>query len=165
MINLFGADGPCCAVPCLLWADGAPVVPISAQLKYNVDVVCEFIEKRIPVPVRDFVSPPQMIVIRSACDGGEVLDGEGRGGVFGEWWRGGRCLPGGWSEGGMGVRRKVNPSGGSHDAAVCRLAVRFILQSLSFSPSTAQPPCAYTANDKVTSDKWRGNGCRWALDH
>jgi translation initiation factor 2 subunit 3 len=52
----------CCAVSCL--ADGAPVVPISAQLKYNVDVVCEFIEKRIPVPVRDFVSPPQMIVIR-----------------------------------------------------------------------------------------------------
>ncbi|KAF6264312.1 eukaryotic translation initiation factor 2 gamma [Scenedesmus sp. NREL 46B-D3] len=46
-------------------ADGAPVVPISAQLKYNVDVVCEYVEKRIPVPVRDFVSPPQMIVIRS----------------------------------------------------------------------------------------------------
>jgi hypothetical protein len=40
-------------------------VPISAQLKYNVDVVCEYICKRIPVPVRDFVSPPQMIVIRS----------------------------------------------------------------------------------------------------
>ncbi|GLC36847.1 Eukaryotic translation initiation factor 2 subunit 3 [Pleodorina starrii] len=46
-------------------ADGAPVVPISAQLKYNVDVVCEYIVKKIPVPVRDFVSPPQMIVIRS----------------------------------------------------------------------------------------------------
>jgi translation initiation factor 2 subunit 3 len=43
------------------------VVPISAQLKYNVDVVCEYIEKRIPVPVRDFVSPPQMIVIRCAA--------------------------------------------------------------------------------------------------
>jgi translation initiation factor 2 gamma subunit (eIF-2gamma) len=27
-------------------ADGAPVVPLSAQLKYNVDVVCEYIEKR-----------------------------------------------------------------------------------------------------------------------
>jgi translation initiation factor 2 subunit 3 len=53
----------CCVVLCPL-ADGAPVVPISAQLKYNVDVVCEFIEKRIPVPVRDFTSPPQMIVIR-----------------------------------------------------------------------------------------------------
>ena len=44
--------------------DGAPVVPISAQLKYNVDVVAEYIVKRVPVPVRDFVSPPQMIVIR-----------------------------------------------------------------------------------------------------
>lgn len=46
-------------------ADGAPVVPISAQLMYNVDVVCEYIVRKIPVPVRDFTSPPQMIVIRS----------------------------------------------------------------------------------------------------
>jgi hypothetical protein len=27
--------------------------------------VCEYIVKKIPVPVRDFISPPQMIVIRS----------------------------------------------------------------------------------------------------
>jgi len=46
-------------------AEGAPVVPISAQLKYNVDAVCEYIVKKIPVPQRDFLSPPQMIVIRS----------------------------------------------------------------------------------------------------
>ncbi|KAG0584235.1 hypothetical protein M758_3G194200 [Ceratodon purpureus] len=46
-------------------ADGAPVVPISAQLKYNVDVVCEYIVNKIPIPVRDFVAPPNMIVIRS----------------------------------------------------------------------------------------------------
>ena len=46
-------------------ADGAPIVPISAQLKYNVDVVCEYIVNKIPVPVRDFTSPPNMIVIRS----------------------------------------------------------------------------------------------------
>ncbi|CAG9461311.1 unnamed protein product [Pedinophyceae sp. YPF-701] len=46
-------------------AEGAPVVPISAQLRYNTDAVLEFITKRIPVPVRDFTSPPQMIVIRS----------------------------------------------------------------------------------------------------
>ena len=46
-------------------ADGAPVLPISAQLKYNVDAVCEYIVKKIPIPVRDFTSPPQMIVIRS----------------------------------------------------------------------------------------------------
>ena len=46
-------------------ADGAPVLPISAQLKYNVDAVCEYIVKKIPIPKRDFTSPPQMIVIRS----------------------------------------------------------------------------------------------------
>lgn len=65
-------------------AEKAPVVPISAQLKYNVDAVCEYIVKRIPVPVRDFVSPPQMIVIRSFDvnkPGSEVH--ELRGGVAG----------------------------------------------------------------------------------
>jgi len=46
-------------------AESAPVVPISAQLKYNIDAVCEYIVKKIPVPIRDFTSPPQMIVIRS----------------------------------------------------------------------------------------------------
>ena len=33
-------------------ANDAPIVPISAQLKYNVDAVCEYIVKKIPVPVR-----------------------------------------------------------------------------------------------------------------
>ena len=33
-------------------ADGAPIVPVSAQLKYNVDVVCEYIMRKVPVPVR-----------------------------------------------------------------------------------------------------------------
>eukprot|EP00850_Spirogloea_muscicola_P012082 SM000077S21556 [mRNA] locus=s77:219852:222715:+ [translate_table: standard] len=46
-------------------ADGAPVVPISAQLKYNIDVVAEYIINKIPIPERDFISPPNMIVIRS----------------------------------------------------------------------------------------------------
>jgi len=46
-------------------ADGAPVVPISAQLKYNIDVVCEYIINKIPIPERNFVDPPNMIVIRS----------------------------------------------------------------------------------------------------
>lgn len=46
-------------------ADGAPIVPVSAQLKYNIDVVCEYIVKKIPIPERNFVSPPNMIVIRS----------------------------------------------------------------------------------------------------
>jgi translation initiation factor 2 subunit 3 len=40
-------------------------VPISAQLKYNIDAVVEYIAKKIPVPVRDFTSTPRLIVIRS----------------------------------------------------------------------------------------------------
>jgi len=46
-------------------ADGAPVVPISAQLRYNIDVICELIVRKIPVPLRDFTASPRLIVIRS----------------------------------------------------------------------------------------------------
>lgn len=46
-------------------AEGAPIVPISAQLKYNIEVICEYIDKKIPVPIRDFTSQPRLIVIRS----------------------------------------------------------------------------------------------------
>ncbi|CAI8058156.1 Eukaryotic translation initiation factor 2 subunit 3, Y-linked, partial [Geodia barretti] len=48
-------------------AEGAPVIPISAQLKYNIEVVCEYVTKNIPIPLRDFTSEPRLI-------------GEGRGG-------------------------------------------------------------------------------------
>jgi len=46
-------------------AEGAPIIPISAQLRYNIDVVCEYIVKKIPVPIRDFTASPRLIVIRS----------------------------------------------------------------------------------------------------
>lgn len=46
-------------------AESSPIVPISAQLKYNIDAVNEYIVKRIPIPVRDFSSDPRLIVIRS----------------------------------------------------------------------------------------------------
>jgi len=46
-------------------AEGAPIIPISAQLKYNIDAVCEYITKKIPIPPRDFLSEPRLIVIRS----------------------------------------------------------------------------------------------------
>lgn len=42
-------------------ADGAPIIPISAQLKYNIDAACEYIYKKIPIPVRDFTSEPRLI--------------------------------------------------------------------------------------------------------
>ena len=43
-------------------ADGSPIIPISAQLKYNVDAVCEALISKIPVPVRDFTAQPHMMV-------------------------------------------------------------------------------------------------------
>jgi translation initiation factor 2 subunit 3 len=46
-------------------ADAAPILPISAVLRYNVDLVCEYLVHKIPVPVRDFTSDPRLIVIRS----------------------------------------------------------------------------------------------------
>ncbi|KAK7204410.1 eukaryotic translation initiation factor 2 gamma subunit [Myxozyma melibiosi] len=46
-------------------ADKAPIIPISAQLKYNIDAVNEYLVKSIPVPPRDFMADPKLIVIRS----------------------------------------------------------------------------------------------------
>ncbi len=42
----------------------SPIVPISAQLKYNVDAVIYNL-CNLPIPKRDFVSPPRFIVVRS----------------------------------------------------------------------------------------------------
>jgi len=41
-----------------------PIIPISAVLGYNIDVVVDYI-CRIPIPTRQFTVPPYMIVIRS----------------------------------------------------------------------------------------------------
>ncbi|OQR97147.1 eukaryotic translation initiation factor 2 subunit 3 [Achlya hypogyna] len=46
-------------------ANEAPIIPIAAVLKYNIDVVCEYIVRNIPIPRRDFVSRPKLIIIRS----------------------------------------------------------------------------------------------------
>jgi translation initiation factor 2 subunit 3 len=46
-------------------AENAPIIPISAQHKYNIDVVCEYICTKIPIPIRDLTSSPQLIIIRS----------------------------------------------------------------------------------------------------
>lgn len=43
-------------------ADHSPIIPISAQLKFNIDAVCEQLVTRIPVPIRDFTQAPQLIV-------------------------------------------------------------------------------------------------------
>ena len=46
-------------------AGNSPVIPISAQLKYNIDAVLECIVKTVPIPHRDFMAPSRLIVIRS----------------------------------------------------------------------------------------------------
>ncbi|KAK3077667.1 eukaryotic translation initiation factor 2 subunit gamma, partial [Coniosporium uncinatum] len=46
-------------------ADSSPIIPISAQLKFNIDSVNEHLVTKIPIPMRDFQAKPHMIVIRS----------------------------------------------------------------------------------------------------
>ncbi|KAI9893565.1 MAG: eukaryotic translation initiation factor 2 subunit gamma [Vezdaea aestivalis] len=46
-------------------ADGSPIIPISAQLKFNIDAVNEYLVSHVPVPLRDFSAAPRMIIIRS----------------------------------------------------------------------------------------------------
>ncbi|KAL7716168.1 protein-synthesizing GTPase [Entamoeba marina] len=46
-------------------AESAPIIPICAQLKFNMDVVCEYICHSIPIPQRDFTAVPRMTIIRS----------------------------------------------------------------------------------------------------
>jgi translation initiation factor 2 subunit 3 len=61
-------------------ADNCPIIPISGQLKYNINVVCEYICTKIPIPVRDFTASPKLIVIRSFDvnkPGSEVSDLKG----------------------------------------------------------------------------------------
>lgn len=46
-------------------ADRSPIIPISAQLKFNIDAVNEAIVSTIPIPPRDFSQDPLMMIIRS----------------------------------------------------------------------------------------------------
>ena len=46
-------------------AGKAPIIPISAQLQYNVDLISKYIITHVPVPTRNFTGEPRLIVIRS----------------------------------------------------------------------------------------------------
>ncbi|RLE81253.1 MAG: translation initiation factor IF-2 subunit gamma [Thermoprotei archaeon] len=47
------------------WAEDAPIIPVSALHKVNIDVVVEAIEKFIPTLKRDPTKPPRMLIARS----------------------------------------------------------------------------------------------------
>lgn len=46
-------------------AEGAPIIPISAQHEINIDRVVEAMEEHIPTPERDADADPQMFIARS----------------------------------------------------------------------------------------------------
>lgn len=46
-------------------AEGAPIIPISAQHSVNIDILLYAMEKHIPTPERDPAKPPRMHVVRS----------------------------------------------------------------------------------------------------
>ncbi|AWR97169.1 translation initiation factor IF-2 subunit gamma [Acidianus sulfidivorans JP7] len=47
------------------WAEGSPVIPVSALHKINIDALIEAIQEKIPTPQRDMTQEPIMLVIRS----------------------------------------------------------------------------------------------------
>ncbi len=47
------------------WAEDAPIIPVSALHKVNIDALLMAIEKYIPTPERDLHSPPLMFIVRS----------------------------------------------------------------------------------------------------
>lgn len=65
-------------------AESSPIIPISAQLKYNIDALCDHLTNYIPLPIRDFTQNPKMVVIRSfdVNNPGSEVD-QLRGGVCG----------------------------------------------------------------------------------
>jgi len=46
-------------------AENAPIIPVSAQKKVNIDILLETIEKIIKTPKRDLTKDPRMYVVRS----------------------------------------------------------------------------------------------------
>lgn len=46
-------------------AEKAPIIPVSAQQRINIDAVIEAMEECIPTPERDPAKPPKMLVARS----------------------------------------------------------------------------------------------------
>jgi len=46
-------------------AENAPIIPVSAQQKVNIDALLEAMEEYLPTPERDPTKPPRMYVVRS----------------------------------------------------------------------------------------------------
>lgn len=47
-------------------AESAPIIPISATKGYNLDILCEYIVRSLPIPRSDCVSVPKMSIFHSS---------------------------------------------------------------------------------------------------
>ncbi len=47
------------------WAEDAPIIPVSALHKANIDILLQAIQEYIPTPQRDLTKPPLMFISRS----------------------------------------------------------------------------------------------------
>jgi len=65
-------------------AENAPIIPVSAQQKINIDALLEAIQESIPTPKRDVSKPPRMLVVRSFDINKPGIDIENlKGGILG----------------------------------------------------------------------------------
>jgi len=46
-------------------AENAPIIPVSALHKVNMDILIEALEEYIPTPNRDYAKPPRLLIARS----------------------------------------------------------------------------------------------------
>ncbi|MBN2203108.1 MAG: translation initiation factor IF-2 subunit gamma [Candidatus Aenigmarchaeota archaeon] len=46
-------------------AENAPIIPVSAQKKINIEVLLDTLQNKIPTPKKDATKPPKMLVVRS----------------------------------------------------------------------------------------------------
>ena len=67
-------------------AEGAPIIPMSAQLKHDIEVDCEYSVKKIPVPIRDCISEPRLIksfdVNKPGCEVDDLKGGVAGGSIL-----------------------------------------------------------------------------------
>ena len=75
-------------------AEGAPIIPMSAQLKHDIEVDCEYSVKKIPVPIRYCISEPRLIksfdVNKPGCEVDDLKGGVAGGSILKGVWKVGR---------------------------------------------------------------------------
>jgi len=97
------------------WAENAPIIPVSALHKANIDVLLQAMEEIIPTPPRELTKPPLMYVARSFdVNKPGTKPKDLKGGVIGGSLMQGVLRVGGEIEIRPGIRRPVGASKGRY---------------------------------------------------